>query len=71
VGLGFFLMKRGGVTLVGHTGEQAGYRSFFYFNPVTRAGVIGVVTTINEARPMQSGPAFRAALQAAARVIAP
>ena len=62
VGLGFFLMKSGAVTLVGHTGEQAGYRSFFFFNPMTRGGVIGVVTTTNEARPMDSERAFRSAL---------
>lgn len=71
VGLGFFLLKLGDVTLVGHTGEQAGYRSFFYFNPATRAGVIGAVTTTNEARPRDSGTAFRAALLSAVRLITP
>ena len=69
VGLGFFLMKQGNVTLVGHTGEQAGYRSFFYFNPATRAGVIGAVTTTNEARPEDSERVFRAALQSAAHLL--
>ena len=71
VGLGFFLMKRGGVTLVGHTGEQAGYRSFFYFNPATRTGVIGAVTTTNEARTAESGTAFRTALYEAVRLLVP
>lgn len=71
VGLGFFLLKAGGVTLVGHTGEQAGFRSFFYFNPRTRAAVIGAVTTTNEARPEDSGQAFLAALQAGTRLLAP
>ncbi len=65
MGLGFFLLPAGRDTLVGHTGEQAGFRSFVYFNRQTRTGVIGVVNTTNDARPDESGRAFRRALVAA------
>jgi CubicO group peptidase (beta-lactamase class C family) len=65
VGLGFFVMWRDGTRLVGHTGEQAGFRSFFYINPTTRAAVIGAVNTVNEARPEESDAAFKALVLAA------
>ncbi len=69
MGLGFFLRRQGPVTLVGHTGEQAGFRSFLYFNPVTRVGVIGCVNTTNDARPGESGRAFRQAMLAAVSLL--
>ena len=69
MGLGFFLRRQGAVTLVGHTGEQAGFRSFLYFNPVTRVGVIGCVNTTNDARPGDSGRAFRQAMLAAVSLL--
>lgn len=69
MGLSFFLRPAGRFTLVGHTGEQAGFRSFAYFNPETRAAVIGVVNTTNDARPEESGRAFTAALEAAVGVL--
>jgi CubicO group peptidase (beta-lactamase class C family) len=65
VGLGFFLTDLDGTRLVGHTGEQAGFRSFLYFNPRTRAGVAGVVNTTDDARGEESGRAFQTALRAA------
>jgi CubicO group peptidase (beta-lactamase class C family) len=48
VGLSFFLYPRGRTTLVGHTGDQAGFRSFFYLNPKTRDAVITVLNTTDE-----------------------
>lgn len=51
IGLGFFLINANGTRLVGHTGSQAGFRSFYYFNPVTQAGVIAVFNTTNTAAP--------------------
>lgn len=65
MGLGFFIDNVNGTRLIGHTGEQAGFRSFLFFNPVTRAGVAGVVNTTNDARGDESGRAFAAALKAA------
>jgi CubicO group peptidase (beta-lactamase class C family) len=69
VGLGFFLLTVNGTRLVGHTGEQAGFRSFFYLNPATRAAIIGVVNTTNEARPEDSRRAFQRALRAGAGLL--
>jgi CubicO group peptidase (beta-lactamase class C family) len=51
VGLSFFLFRRGQVRLVGHTGDQAGFRSFFYLRPDTKAAVITVLNTTDEASP--------------------
>jgi hypothetical protein len=39
------------VSLVGHTGDQAGFSSFFYLRPDTRTAVITVLNTGNEADP--------------------
>ena len=41
-------------TIVGHTGEQSGFRSFFYLDPASTTAVIGVLNTTNEARPEAS-----------------
>jgi CubicO group peptidase (beta-lactamase class C family) len=51
VGLSFFLLRSGKVKLVGHTGDQAGFRSFFYLRPDTKAAVITVLNTTDEASP--------------------
>ena len=54
MGLSFFIRGGGAQRLIGHTGFQAGFRSFFYFNPVTSAAVISVFNTTNEAAPAAS-----------------
>ena len=54
MGLSFFVLDRGGVRILGHTGSQAGFRSFYYFNPVTKAAVIAVFNTTNEIAPASS-----------------
>ena len=70
VGLSFFMLTRGGTRFVGHTGHQAGFRSFFYLNPHTRAAVIAVFNTTNEAREQESTRGFNAIRDAALEVIA-
>jgi hypothetical protein len=45
VGLSFFSLHRDGTTFVGHTGSQAGFRAFLFFNPLTGAGVIAAINT--------------------------
>jgi CubicO group peptidase (beta-lactamase class C family) len=51
MGLSFFLFQRGSgndaVTLVGHTGHQAGFAAFFVVNPRTGRAVIAVVNTVH------------------------
>ena len=41
-------------TILGHTGSQAGFRSFLYFNPATSAAIIAAFNTTNEATPARS-----------------
>jgi CubicO group peptidase (beta-lactamase class C family) len=65
MGLGFFVVTDGGSRVIGHTGEQGGFRSFLYFSPVSRAVVVGVVNTTNNARPEESDRAFQRAAGAA------
>ena len=60
MGLGFFLVEKGGVSLVGHTGSQRAFRSFFYLDPRTQAGVIAVFNTAptdDPRNPTDAGPA--------------
>ncbi len=71
MGLGFFIAQQGEARRVGHTGEQAGFRSFFYFNPATKLGVIGVVNTTNDVRGRASSEAFTGATRAAGAVLLP
>jgi CubicO group peptidase (beta-lactamase class C family) len=63
MGLSFFILDRGGTTILGHTGSQAGFRSFLYFNPATSAAVIAAFNTTNYVAP--AGAAFQQ-MQAAA-----
>ena len=52
--LSFFVVHRGTATLVGHTGSQAGFRSFLFFNPANRAVVIAAFNTTNYASPARA-----------------
>jgi CubicO group peptidase (beta-lactamase class C family) len=54
MGLSFFSMVEDGVRIVGHTGYQAGFRSFIYWNPATKAAVIAAFNTDNVAEPERS-----------------
>jgi CubicO group peptidase (beta-lactamase class C family) len=51
VGLSFFMFEESGTPLIGHTGDQAGFRSFLYLNPRTSAAIMGVINTGNDADP--------------------
>lgn len=51
MGLGFFVLDRHGQRILGHTGSQAGFRSFYFFDPKSKAGVIAVFNTANSAAP--------------------
>ena len=68
-GLSFYLYRRGGTTVVGHTGEQSGFRSFIFFDPATTLGVIGVINTTNEARPDASNQGWEALTQDAVALV--
>jgi len=69
VGLSFFVLWHGGTRVIGHTGHQAGFRSFFYLNPRTTAAVIAAFNTSNEADNDRSEQGFRAVRDAALELI--
>jgi CubicO group peptidase (beta-lactamase class C family) len=70
-GLSFYLYRRDGATVVGHTGEQSGFRSFIYFDPTTTLGVVGVVNTTNEARSDASSQGWDVLTHRAVTLVAP
>ncbi len=70
MGLGFFVYAVRGRTLVGHTGDQGGFRSFMAFDPATGQGVIGVVNTSNDVDPEGSDRGFTSLLHSALRLLA-
>ncbi|MFN8573311.1 MAG: serine hydrolase domain-containing protein [Gemmatimonadaceae bacterium] len=45
VGLGFFVMRDGATTIIGHTGSQAGFLSFLWLNPGTSTAIIAALNT--------------------------
>jgi CubicO group peptidase (beta-lactamase class C family) len=53
MGLSFFLYDFEGAPVIGHTGSQAGFRSFMYFDPRTRTGIIW---SYNSANPRAEQP---------------
>ncbi len=48
MGLGFFVVDRGGYRLIGHTGSQAGFLAFLWINPATGAAAIAALNTNTE-----------------------
>jgi CubicO group peptidase (beta-lactamase class C family) len=45
VGLSYFILEQQGVRVIGHTGSQAAFRSFFYLHPETGSAMIAVFNT--------------------------
>jgi CubicO group peptidase (beta-lactamase class C family) len=45
MGLSYFLLDTGAAHIVGHTGSQKGFRSFFYLDPATGAAAVAVWNT--------------------------
>jgi len=70
-GLSFYLYRRGDRTIVGHTGEQSGFRSFFYLDPVSTTAVIGVLNTTDEVRPELSNRGWDALTHQAVDLVGP
>jgi CubicO group peptidase (beta-lactamase class C family) len=70
-GLSFYLHRRGQATIVGHTGEQSGFRSFFFLDPASSTAVIGVLNTTNAARPDASARGWDGVTARAVELVAP
>ena len=57
VGLGYFLTDfADGDRLIGHTGSQAGFRSFFWIHPRTQTAIIAVFNTSAESEGADAKP---------------
>jgi CubicO group peptidase (beta-lactamase class C family) len=52
VALSFFIRRAEGVRLIGHTGSQRGFRSFFYLEPASGTALIAALNTA----PADGGP---------------
>ena len=52
--LSFFVVHRGTATILGHTGSQAGFRSFIFLNPMSTSAVIAAFNSSNEAEPARA-----------------
>jgi CubicO group peptidase (beta-lactamase class C family) len=52
VALSFFIRHAGAVRLIGHTGSQRGFRSFFYLEPASGTAIIAALNTA----PANEGP---------------
>ncbi len=69
-GLSFFIRHTAGGVLVGHTGDQAGFRTLMFLNPRTGDAIIGAFNTINDVRERESEAAFAILLRQAQDLIA-
>jgi CubicO group peptidase (beta-lactamase class C family) len=65
MGLSFFLRRVGDRLVIGHTGTQAGFRSFIYASPENRRAVIGVVNTSTTIDGNRSNAEYRRVMSAA------
>jgi CubicO group peptidase (beta-lactamase class C family) len=69
IGLSFFVVRQGRTGLIGHTGSQAGFLAFFYFNPENGKAVAAAFNTDTD--PPARGPetAFQIIRKAALKLI--
>jgi CubicO group peptidase (beta-lactamase class C family) len=71
MGLSFFLVRDGDHSVIGHTGSQAGFRAFFYFQPQRQTAVILVFNTANSTADERARSAFDDMIRAAYAVADP
>src|SRR5690606_14295864 len=69
MGLSFFIRRSGDGRMVGHTGTQANFRSFFWLDPDRRIGIIGVVNTSSDVDGRASTEGFNALMRSARGVL--
>ena len=65
MGLSFFGTRRDGVTYLGHTGSQAGFRAFMYFDPAKRTAVVVAFNTTTRRSTAGARAAQTAMMEAA------
>ena len=65
MGLSFFGVKRDGVTYMGHTGSQAGFRAFMYFDPMKHTAILVAFNTTKQRSTQGARDAQKAMMDAA------
>lgn len=69
MGLSFFILPRGKTTLIGHTGSQAGFLAFMYFNPANGNAVVAAFNTASDVESKKEKSAFETVREAALKLI--
>lgn len=69
MGLSFFILPRGKTTLIGHTGSQAGFLAFMYFNPANGNAVLAAFNTASDVESRKEKSAFETVREAALKLI--
>jgi len=65
MGLSFFGTQRDGVTILGHTGSQAGFRAFMYFDPTKHTAILVAFNTTKQRSTQGARDAQKAMMDAA------
>ncbi len=65
MGLSFFIRRGEDRRLIGHTGTQANFRSFFWVDPDRRTGIFGVVNTSSNVDTRRSTEGFNELMRVA------
>jgi hypothetical protein len=65
MGLSFFGVKRDGVTYMGHTGSQAGFHAFMYFDPTKHTAILVAFNTTKQRSTPGARDAQKAMMDAA------
>ncbi|HXQ98742.1 MAG TPA: serine hydrolase domain-containing protein [Candidatus Limnocylindrales bacterium] len=69
IGLSFFILRRGQTTFIGHTGSQAGFLAFMYFNPANGNAVVAAFNTASDDESRKEKSAFEIVREAALKLI--
>jgi len=65
MGLSFFVVRRKGLTFIGHTGSQAGFLAFIYFNPANGKAAVAAINTFKDPTAAKEKSAFNTVREAA------
>jgi CubicO group peptidase (beta-lactamase class C family) len=69
MGLSFFVLRHGATTLIGHTGSQAGFLAFMYFNPGSKVSVVAAFNTASDLPPGKEASAYQTIREAALKLL--
>jgi CubicO group peptidase (beta-lactamase class C family) len=69
MGLSFFIHQLDGRRILGHTGSQAGFRSFMYFDPERKTAIVWSFNTANRNAEQPAGWASGALVAAGLRAL--